>query len=458
MTFIPKFADLVRNAASVEGTGPVTLGEPVPGYLDLAETLSAGDQFYYCLSNVESPNEREVGRGAMLAGGQVERLAIDGSLTDFGPGTKTIALVTAAEWFQRVEGATAPASADQIRAGSEAARPIAPAPLFAAAAPVTLAYAPVVRPDLGAGINFNLTLTGDVLIEGPVGAKPGQSGRIRLAQDATGGRAARLGAGWQLAGGPLALSSTPLAADVLAYFVNLDGAIEATLAPALDVRPVPLSVSDFQNGLYSLGGEAAALAELWEPRTGEFTAAFLADSIIPGVGWQTLSNQLTLNSLYATAGHQAALPLVQGISAVFDYQVVQPAGSGTKPRIVMTIPNPAYDKAWGFYHNGAGADRYVSVYDYGAINLKASSADTPTGAALVAATLAQDGLAFSSGGAPAMVSPAPQALEGVRWLEISAYTSHTNGFATPSEATLRKLTIYPKLTPAQLAILSGPQS
>lgn len=107
MPFIPKFVDLVRNVASVTGTGPVTLGQAVSGYSSLAAAVSTGDQFYYCIQGVDKPAEREVGRGTMQADGKVARQPIAGAATDFTGGAKTIALVAAAEWFARIDQAGA---------------------------------------------------------------------------------------------------------------------------------------------------------------------------------------------------------------------------------------------------------------------------------------------------------------------------------------------------------------
>lgn len=107
MAFTPKFVDLVRNFTTVQGTGPVTLGSAVNGYTSFAEALSIGEQFYYCIQGVEKPQEREVGRGTMQADGKIARQPVAGSPTSFSSGTKTIALVAAAEWFARLDGAGA---------------------------------------------------------------------------------------------------------------------------------------------------------------------------------------------------------------------------------------------------------------------------------------------------------------------------------------------------------------
>ena len=113
MPFAPKFVDLVRNVATVSGTGPVTLGAAVSGFASLAAAISSGEQFYYCLQGLDKPQEREVGRGTMQPDGRIARQAIAGGLTNFTTGAKTIALVAPAEWFARIEqlGGEAMASA-----------------------------------------------------------------------------------------------------------------------------------------------------------------------------------------------------------------------------------------------------------------------------------------------------------------------------------------------------------
>ena len=103
MPFTPKFVDMVRNLTGSTGTGAISIGSTPSGYTGLSAALLTGDQFYYCIQGVEKPSEREVGRGTMLANGTIAREAISGGLTNFTPGTKTIALVTAAEWFAKVE-------------------------------------------------------------------------------------------------------------------------------------------------------------------------------------------------------------------------------------------------------------------------------------------------------------------------------------------------------------------
>ena len=104
--FIPKFVDLVRVTTSTQGTGPIVAGPATQGFANFAESLAVGDQFYYCVQGVDKPAEREVGRGVLLANGTIGRQAINGTLTNFTLGTKTLSLVAGAEWFRQQQQAS----------------------------------------------------------------------------------------------------------------------------------------------------------------------------------------------------------------------------------------------------------------------------------------------------------------------------------------------------------------
>lgn len=103
LSFTPKFANMVRVTTSTQGTGPFLCGPAVTGFASFAESVSAGDSFYYSVQGVDKPQEREVGRGTYLANGTITRQPISGTLTHFSSGAKTIALVAAAEWYAGVQ-------------------------------------------------------------------------------------------------------------------------------------------------------------------------------------------------------------------------------------------------------------------------------------------------------------------------------------------------------------------
>jgi hypothetical protein len=105
--FQPRFVDLVRNYTITQGTGAFVLGPPVPGFTSFASAVQPGDQFYYSAIGVDKPNEREVGRGTLQADGSIARSPIGGAATSFTGGSKTVALIAAAEWFNNVQSGAA---------------------------------------------------------------------------------------------------------------------------------------------------------------------------------------------------------------------------------------------------------------------------------------------------------------------------------------------------------------
>jgi hypothetical protein len=131
MAFTPKFVDLVRNTTTTTGTGNFALGPAVNGFTGFSQALQTGDSFYYSCLGVDKPAEREVGRGTLLAGGSISRDPISGTKTNFTSGTKTIALIAAAEWFAGMQaggaGGTAPAIAvtrDEVAAMTDQQKPV----------------------------------------------------------------------------------------------------------------------------------------------------------------------------------------------------------------------------------------------------------------------------------------------------------------------------------------------
>src|SRR4051794_8942773 len=100
--FQPKFVDLVRNTTITTGTGDFILGPAVPAYNSFSTACAVGDSFYYSAIGLDRPSEREIGRGTYLAGGAISRDPVSGAKTNFSAGTKSIALIAAAEWFTQV--------------------------------------------------------------------------------------------------------------------------------------------------------------------------------------------------------------------------------------------------------------------------------------------------------------------------------------------------------------------
>jgi hypothetical protein len=114
--FQPRFVDLVRVYTSTEGTGNFEPGVAVVGYRSFASAVQPGESFYYSAMGIDKPGEFEIGRGTMQADGTISRDPVGGAFTDFTAGSKTLALVAAAEWYEMVHaGLTAAVQSVQSR-------------------------------------------------------------------------------------------------------------------------------------------------------------------------------------------------------------------------------------------------------------------------------------------------------------------------------------------------------
>lgn len=125
------------------------------------------------------------------------------------------------------------ASASEIWTGDATTKFISPGKLLDSAAPQALTDGATVTPDFGAGFNFEWTIGGNRTLANPTNAKPGQSGTIRVTQDATGSRVISYGNNWRFPSGSATggvLSTAANAIDIIAYTVGTDGLIYATLS------------------------------------------------------------------------------------------------------------------------------------------------------------------------------------------------------------------------------------
>jgi hypothetical protein len=131
-------------------------------------------------------------------------------------------------------GTNVGASAAEMR-GNTSGKVVTTDTAWNAAAEVSVAYAASVALDMSTGFNFAIgTLTGNITLSNPTNPKVGQSGYIRFAQDATGGRTITYGANWKFATGPSkALSTGASAVDYLFYTVRSATEIVASLNKAV---------------------------------------------------------------------------------------------------------------------------------------------------------------------------------------------------------------------------------
>ena len=99
---------------------------------------------------------------------------------------------------------------------------------------LNITYVPTLAPALDLFVNARMTLTGNLTLGNPTNLKPGQTGRIRLIQDGTGGRTIAYGSYWKKAAGdPSALSTAAGAVDLLYYDVIDSTTIKYTLVKGL---------------------------------------------------------------------------------------------------------------------------------------------------------------------------------------------------------------------------------
>lgn len=106
--------------------------------------------------------------------------------------------------------------------------------VWSSAAEVTLTDAATIAVDMSTFLNATVTLGGNRTLGQPSNTKVGQSGVIRIVQDATGSRTLAYHADWEFAGGAApTLSTTAATNDLLLYHVLAANRIFASLARAV---------------------------------------------------------------------------------------------------------------------------------------------------------------------------------------------------------------------------------
>lgn len=158
------------------------------------------------------------------------RDVIGAALTDTG-----LAVVTVNDGGDTID-IDVPAAADtDIWTGTNATKAITPDALFDASAPQTLtSNTNATAVNMGAGINFNLTLDEDSEIQNPTNAKAGQSGRIRVTDDGTGGWDLTFDSNWNFVDSdPTPITTTASEVHLFAYFANSSTDIEISYLGAL---------------------------------------------------------------------------------------------------------------------------------------------------------------------------------------------------------------------------------
>lgn len=116
-----------------------------------------------------------------------------------------------------------------VLGGTDVTKAVTVKSLWDSMVSVAATWASTLTLNFASGINFHFTATGNFTLAAPSNPKPGQSGRIRIVQDGTGGRTMALASVWKHPGGAPALSTAAGSVDTLAYFVHDASNIECGL-------------------------------------------------------------------------------------------------------------------------------------------------------------------------------------------------------------------------------------
>lgn len=129
--------------------------------------------------------------------------------------------------------AAALATAAEYRSNT-ASKLLPVASVWSAAAEVALTDAATIVVDFSTFINGSVTLAGNRALGNPTNEKVGQSGYIRITQDATGTRTLSYGTDWEFAGGVAPVLSTAIGAqDLLFYQILAVDRIYGSLVKAI---------------------------------------------------------------------------------------------------------------------------------------------------------------------------------------------------------------------------------
>jgi hypothetical protein len=125
------------------------------------------------------------------------------------------------------------ATTSELRTGTATNKAVDPATVFNAAAVVALTPGTTVNVDMNTGYNFSLAAAQSFTLANPTNAKVGQTGFIRILQDATGSRTITYSSSWKFPTGAFeALSTAAGSIDVIFYTVYSSTEIYCSLQKA----------------------------------------------------------------------------------------------------------------------------------------------------------------------------------------------------------------------------------
>jgi hypothetical protein len=218
--------------------------------------------------------------------------------------------------------------------------------------------------------------------------------------------------------------------------------------------PDPIAISDFKNGVYSIGGVNKTLAQMWVGNPD--WEAYDPASVVAGVGLTVTGSPAG----YLTQGPVANAELLAVLGGgpgefvcVAEYEI-ESTGTGNPYIYLFSVDLPDFNAAWLWVDQPGASPRpfatLVGDFDVAAAGFNPGA----NGVKKAAFMFCDTGLALSVNGSAPVVSAAPQAIPGANAVGITVAV-HSDGVGVGT-ATIRKLTFYPNTdNPAILPILSA---
>lgn len=124
------------------------------------------------------------------------------------------------------------------------------------------------------------------------------------------------------------------------------------------INEIPLAVSDFKNGIYSIAGASKVATDLWVENT-DWANWTPATDIVPGTGYTTgiRSGATFGQGPVSTPALTAAINVSQGNIIVCDYQLIGGTGGAMTADITLNpvnLPAYVYDIDWVDHPGVAG--------------------------------------------------------------------------------------------------------
>lgn len=230
-------------------------------------------------------------------------------------------------------------------------------------------------------------------------------------------------------------------------------------------RPIPVSVSDFANGVYSLAGVAKTLSDLWVQDNAWASHWVPGTDIIAGQGIKYIGTGAAMdNGPVSTAAHIAAVvaanggSLSNGLTAVYELEVEEIFGTGDV-KIDFYLTDATYTNqmvcVWRPWHTQAADENFspssIFIRPYPSPpGVSIAGGEATVGIHRVAYTLTPTGFAYSVDGGPVVFST--QANDTTGFNRFGPYFE--GGLASPGFVRLGKCEIYAPVSNEMLPIVS----